>query len=306
MFSELFDLSQGSKRTGNGRAFGTFGELLQGIRGINDMDFLVTFPIDRYANARFVVEQDSDELTVVPSNKQKSKKIAAMILEHYDLPLCGRLEIDSDIPIGKGLASSSADLVATARAVGDCYGLEIPTGLLESLLHRIEPTDGVMYPGVVAYYHRKVELCDWIGSIPDLMVVSIDEGGEVDTVEFNKIPKPFTAEEKQEYCKLLNQAIEAVRQQDVRMIGQVATRSALLNQKLRPKRTLEELIALCEEINGLGVLIAHSGTCIGILLSPEDPHYDRQMEIVCERMGRFGEVTVYRSWNEAKEKEEIG
>src|SRR4029079_11819053 len=101
------------------------------------------------------------------------------------------LELESNIPIGKGLASSSADLVATARAIDDCFKLGMSEEILKMFLRQIEPTDGVMYPGVVSFYHRQVQLREFLGQLPGLTIVSIDEGGEVDTVEFNKIPKPF-------------------------------------------------------------------------------------------------------------------
>lgn len=305
--AERFEMSTSSKRVGNGRAFGTFGELLQGVRGSNDLDFLVTFPIDRFAHAVFTVETESHELTVSPSYKKKAKRIAELILTHFDLPLCGHLEIGSEIPVGKGLASSSADLVATARAVSACYELELDNELLQSFMAEIEPSDGVMYPGVVSFYHRQVKLCEMIGQMPNLTVVSIDEGGEVDTVEFNKIPKPFSPEDKQEYCHLLNTATEAIRQGDVRTIGQVATRSAVLNQKLRPKRHLDAMIELCEEVGGTGVLVAHSGTCAGILLWPEDPRYDEQLHIVCQRLRLLSnDVMIYHSWSDTSVKEGIG
>ena len=63
----------------------------------------------------------------------------------------------------------------------------------------IEPTDGVMYPGVVSFYHRKVELGEIFGPMPRLTVVAVDEGGEVDTIEYNRLRKPYTSEEKLEY-----------------------------------------------------------------------------------------------------------
>lgn len=86
--------------------------------------------------------------------------------------------IESDLPIGKGLASSSADLLATARAIESCYGINIPISLLQRFMVEIEPTDGVMYPGVVSFFHRKVELGEIFGPMPRMTVVAVDEGGK--------------------------------------------------------------------------------------------------------------------------------
>ena len=42
-----------------------------------------------------------------------------------------------------------------------------------------------MYGHVVAFYHRQVRLCRVLPELPPLTIVGIDEGGQVDTVDFN-------------------------------------------------------------------------------------------------------------------------
>ncbi|MEU2260959.1 hypothetical protein ABZ557_11885 [Streptomyces sp. NPDC019645] len=49
-----------------------------------------------------------------------------MIVVEAPEPTGGVPTVDSVIPEGKGLAGSSADLVATARAVGQALGLPMP------------------------------------------------------------------------------------------------------------------------------------------------------------------------------------
>ncbi|MCM3557046.1 kinase [Brevibacillus borstelensis] len=286
------------KMLGRGSSYGTFGELLQGVLEEDNSDFLVTFPINRYAHALFVPEPESDTVSVYPSHKQKSRRLAEIILDHFSLPKGATLKISGNIPVGKGLASSSADLVATARAITDCYSLHLPVTLLEMLFRQIEPTDGVMYPGVVSFYHRRVQLRESIGKLSPLTIVSIDEGGEVDTVEFNKLPKPFTAAERQKYQSLLDTITIAIRQNDLASVGKVSTESALLNQKLRPKRTLDAMLSICEEIDALGVCVAHSGTCLGLLLSPESSRYEEQLTAAGALLEKVaGEVVIYQSWS---------
>src|SRR5438270_176025 len=88
------------------------------------------------------------------------------ILRLYD----GILNIMSELPEGKGLSSSSADLVAAARAVFRYFGQECPNVLLEKFLMDIEPSDGVMYEGVVSYYHREARLKENLGHLPPMLV----------------------------------------------------------------------------------------------------------------------------------------
>ncbi|PEE44042.1 GHMP family kinase ATP-binding protein [Bacillus pseudomycoides] len=287
--------------SGEGIAFGTFGELLQGVLPDGDVDFLVTLPISRFSYAKFTVRTKESTIEVFPVFKIKAKKLANRILDYYNLPKGGALVINSEIPSGKGLASSSADLVAVTRAIEECYDIKIPIAQLQSFMSEIEPSDGVMYEGTVSFYHKKVQLHKFLGNLPPLTIVSTDEGGEVDTIEFNKIVKPFTAEDKMEYRQLLSTISTAIQNQDVFTIGKVASRSAILNQKLRPKQSLNELIAICEEIGGLGVVVAHSGTCLGILLSPDNEKYEEQLHTVSERISaKFKNFSIYQSWNEEK------
>lgn len=281
---------------GKGKAFGTFGELLQGVLPDGNLDFLVTFPVARYTRALFAPDPSRADVAVFPPHKVKARRLATVLLESLGLPPGGMLLIDSDIPEGKGMASSSADLVAAARALCDSYGLAVPLHLLQRCMQQVEPSDGVMYNGVVAFYHRNVELLEHLGTLPPVTIVSADEGGAVDTVQFNQIPKPFTAADKEEYARLLAQMARAVREHDLAAIGQVATRSAQMNQKLHPKRTLAGMVSLSKRIGALGVAVAHSGTCLGLLLSPLSPRYSRQLQDACAAVHDLaGNVAVHSS-----------
>jgi L-threonine kinase len=266
-------------RAGGGTAFGSFGELLQGVLPDDDVHFLVTFPIDRGSRARFRLDPGG-ELRVFPSHKWKARTLARTLMDEAGWDGGGTLIVDSELPVGKGLASSSADLVATARAVGEVLGLELSPGAIEDWLRAIEPTDGVMYPGVVAFEHRRVRLRSWLGRLPPVTVVAVDEGGQVDTVAFNAGRKPPSPARKQEYAWLLDRLAAAIAGADLAEVGAVATRSAVLNQELLPKRQFAAMLAICEQHEALGVICAHSGTVIGVLLADEQPGHDARLAAV--------------------------
>lgn len=264
---------------GQGTANATFGELLQGRLPSGERDFLVTLPIDRWSTADFQWRPDQP-LAVEPPGKVKSWKLAKRILRLYGISGGGLLTIRSDLPEGKGLASSSADLVATARAIGHRFGISMPAELIESLIRPIEPTDGVMHDGVTAFYHREVRLCARLGHLPPLTVVGVDEGGEIDTIHFNQRLKKFGREDMHEYGRLLTVLSQAVRDGDAAAIGQVATRSALMNQRRHEKRLLPDLLGICASLGGLGVVAAHSGTTLGIILHTPNPHHTERLDKV--------------------------
>ncbi|MEU2432600.1 kinase [Streptomyces sp. NPDC007861] len=281
---------------GVGTAFGTFGELLQGVLPEENGDFLVTLPVARWTMAAFRQDPGLTELLVRPAHKSKALRLARMITEEAGLPVTGLLTVSSVIPEGKGLASSSADLVATARAVGQALDIPMPPTRIERLLARIEPTDGVLYPAIVAFHHRTVRLRAVLGSLPAMAVVGIDEGGAVDTVDFNRIPKPFTAADRREYARLLDRLTGAVRSRDLAEVGRVATRSALMNQALRHKRSLAPMREICREVGGLGVAVGHSGTTLGVLLDAGDPAYTHRAGAAARACSELaGNVAVYRT-----------
>jgi L-threonine kinase len=284
------------QRIGRGRARGTFGELLQGVLPDQQRHFLVTLPIATLSTATFNPDASQAGMQVWPTHKFKSHHLATQLLAHFGLPPGGQLRLDSQLPEGKGLASSSADLVATARAIQSCYQLELTTPLLEGFLRRIEPTDGVMYDGITAFYHREVRLLDRLGWLPPLTVVALDEGGQVDTLAFNDRPTEITAAETQEYASLLGEIRRAIARADLQAIGRVATRSALLNQRRHLKRSLDAMLELCESIGGLGVVVAHSGTCVGILLQTEGQRFREQFVRARDGLRRLTDrVLVYQA-----------
>ncbi|WP_254909969.1 GHMP family kinase ATP-binding protein [Micromonospora sp. NBS 11-29] len=277
-------------------SFGTFGELLQGVLPEEDGDFLVTLPVARWTMARFQETPGTRALTVRPAHKTKARRLVEMIVADLPEPVGGLLTLDSTLPEGKGLASSSADLVATARAVGNALGMAMPPTRIEAYLARIEPTDGVLYPGIVAFHHRSVRLRARLGSLPSMAVVSIDEGGTVDTVRFNRVPKPFTGADKREYTRLLAGLADAVAAGDLPEVGRIATRSAELNQVLRRKRELSSMIEICGAVGGLGVVVGHSGTTLGILLDLADPSCTGRLAAAARACGQLaGNVTVFHT-----------
>ncbi|MFN7929530.1 MAG: kinase [Blastocatellia bacterium] len=263
-------------QTGIGVANGTFGELLQGALRNDDDHFLVTLPIQKFSTARFTPDASTLRLTVTPTHKTKSLKLLQKLLQHYDCALGGQLMIESELPEGKGLASSSADLVATVRALEATLGHAIPTDLVLATLRTIEPTDGVMYHEFVTFFHRKVELGRRLGFPSRLKVVALDAGGQVDTIEYNQHHSRFTDEECKEYAALLANLESAIRANDLSRLGRITTRSAILNQKRNPNRYLERALTIRQQTQALGVVVAHSGPCLGLLF-PHEPAWERQI-----------------------------
>ncbi|WP_432108224.1 kinase [Streptomyces sp. AA1529] len=278
---------------GTGAACGTFGELLQGVLP-DGTAFLVTLPISLGSRARFRFDPRGP-LHVYPAHRTKSLALARAMLDAHGGG-GGTLLLDSDLLVGKGLASSSADLVATARAVGTVLGLDTSPGAVEDWLRPVEPTDGVMHPGVVVFEHRAVRLRAHLGVLPPVTVVAVDEGGHLDTVAHNRRPRHVPPGQRHEYERLVDDLARAVRGADLSAVGTVTTRSAVLNQRRLPKRNLDAMADIAERIGAPGVVCTHSGTMLGLLLdTTADGHRERlrAARTACAKLP--GTLSVYRS-----------
>ncbi|MFB6909018.1 kinase [Streptomyces bacillaris] len=288
-------------RAAVGTANGTFGELLQGaLPGPGEAEgegrFLVTLPVARWSTAQFELREPGSGLRVEPAGKSKARALAAALLKELGHPPVGVLSLTSSIPEGKGLASSSADLVATARAVLAVTGGRVPGRRLGELLTSIEPTDGVMYPGVVAFDHRRGVLLRKLGPLPALQVVAVDQGGLVDTLAFNHSAPDFTQDERRHYARLLDDLTWAVADGDLAGVGKVSTESAALNQSRMPNRNFAELREICREVSGVGLVACHSGTMMGIALDPRQDGYRAQQSLAVRLAGELpGRTHLYRT-----------
>lgn len=290
--AQIFAEDGEQKRVHSGDALccGTFGELLQGELPVGsvprDPHFLVTMPIARFARAHFMPIAGTRSVTVYPSHKVKAKRLAENLVIALGAS-GGILLLQSALPEGKGLASSSADLVATARSIACCFKRRIPTSLIERLMAGIEPSDGVMYPGVVAYQQRSCSLLYFLGQMPPLAIVGIDEGGTVETVDYDQRRGEISASRRAEYQKLLDSARIAIPRGDMATIGKIATASALLHQERTPKKNLKSMLKASEAAGALGTIVAHSGTMIGILLDRTVPDLPRQLRSVLADVSPF-------------------
>ncbi|MDQ3661036.1 MAG: kinase [Actinomycetota bacterium] len=215
----------------------------------------------------------------------------------YNLEAGGELHIESELQEGKGCASSSADMVATARAIGSAFGVHIPRYFLARTMSAIEPSDGVMYEGIVSFHQREGIVHGRLGTLPSLTIVALDEGGQAETTELCKHRGGHGAGRLAEYERLLLGLGRAVKRRHLPSVGDVATRSAVLNQDALPKEYLGLFLDLRARHDALGVVATHSGTCLGLLLDPGSPHYPEVLpELIDELLACHGaSVRVYRT-----------
>ncbi|OIK09214.1 hypothetical protein BIV60_24585 [Bacillus sp. MUM 116] len=271
-------------RLGKGCCNGTFGELVQGI--IEERPFLITLPIPHLkSDAVFIPNPTSSEMTVMDS-KIKALKAGKLLTQQFGLPGGGHIDIRSNIPAGKGMASSSADIVAAMKAVADSYSFPITKEIISAIAVKLEPTDGVMYDEVVAFDYIHGEMLETFGTLPPFILIGIDLGGGVDTIRFNQFEKQYNQHDREFFAEAYEWVRKGFNDKNLSSICKAATLSARVNQKLLPKPFFREFEKLAQYYHG-GVVVAHSGTVMGILLDENLPNLN---EIILEVKGEIFEI----------------
>jgi uncharacterized protein involved in propanediol utilization len=260
----------GPGRTGIGACNGSFGELLQGVLPGNQK-FLVNLKIKRrshvtvnLSSCQYFAEKES---RYADSYKcfSKSYKLLRNLLSDLECHDDYFIDVDSDIPIGKGLSSSTADMIATMRGLEKAMSISLKNEYVSKMLTEIEPNDGLHHPGTSAYHHTTGRLIGSFDYIPPLHILGLDLGGVVDTVAFNAVPRVWQECEMEHYESMLTRMTAALNSKDVNTICSLATESTILWQNVSPKAELEKVLNLASATGALGVLNTHSGSYLGLL-----------------------------------------
>ena len=270
--------------TGYAEAPAACGELIQGQLNPGE-DFLLSLPVDLWSKAEVHLTPSCACITCHPGHKTKSVKAVRSLLNHLGLNEWGaHIRIRSNIPEGKGMASSTADIRAVCEAAANALGIELNPHLLSSLAIHIEPSDSTLYAKPVIYNHRQGEALFELNPIPPMDVLLIDTGGTVDTLDYNHEHKHFKKNEFAQYHESLNMLSEGIKCKDPVLIGKAATQSAFLNQRFLHKPELPVLNELVKEFHVYGLCVAHSGTVIGLLLNEDRHPVQRIKNAIIERL----------------------
>ena len=219
---------------------GSCGELIQGE--FNAEPFLITCPIDLFTTVTI-----SDEFNGRINLGVKSQKMLEMTLKYL-----GRdnfnfgIELKSDLPHGKGMASSSADIAAVAKAVALACGVELTAEEILKLAVSIEPTDGIFFNGIVAMNPVNGKILCRFNSPTNYKIAIFDFGGKIDTLNFKRQTNFYISE------------------LPANLNLEMTTASALANQKILFKPQLEEIINFSKLLGAITVNVAHTGTVIGV------------------------------------------
>ena len=283
--------------TGHGSVHGTFGELLQGYRWSKHAGyehFLFTVPVDELASEAVVtVQEGTAENTITPSDRQRALAAVTELAEALELVAHSiDIRLSSSIPVGKGCASSTADIMAATSALLDAVHPGAPDRVskaLGSLVARhLEWGDYVNGNSIAWCFQERQALIKRYVTTMNLHVVGIDEGSTVDTAEYHQ-RETLSRVDAATFEALAARLDRALEVSDAASVGEVATESARINQHRLPKRTLPLLERVGDDLGAVGVVVAHSGTVAGLLFAARIDNLEGRLDAAESALRSRGE-----------------
>ncbi|WP_425803789.1 GHMP kinase [Desulfitobacterium sp. Sab5] len=251
---------------------GTCGEWIQG--GKEGIPFLIDCPVNRYVELETycvtLPGKENSEWRISPQ-KTKTEKALMLLAKRIGINFKGTVKFHSELPVGKGMASSSADLSAVMASVLTSIDISWSPEDLAKIALTIEPSDPVMFPGIIEFAHQDGKYMQELGPNAEAHLLVLDWGGIVDTQRFNTLSglKFHYRKNELKIQKALQIFYEGISESDLEKLAYASTISAQCNQEINPKPFTQEFIRFVQRMGGLGILTAHSGTITAGIFPPE-------------------------------------
>lgn len=238
------------------------GELLQGC--LYGSEKLISCPVDWYSE-------------VIVSNTpyyQKERTYMRLALQKT-LTYLGieqaagnklSLLVNSTIPIAKGMASSTADIVATIVATARWFDLSLSETEIATIAISIEPTDSTLFNQLTLFDHIQGQCYQTIGRIDNLDVLILEPITQLKTTDFHRQQRQRSQPTEEPLTHALTLLETGCRLNQPELVAQAATLSAIQRQKVLIKPLFEQLLSLLDRGYISGICCAHSGTVLGLLV----------------------------------------
>lgn len=238
---------------------GSVGEIVQG--NLHGTDVLASCPINLYTKVRIFEDSCINNYY----RNSKTYKFMFNMLKRWGYEVFSetlKIYINSQIPIGKGFASSTADLCALYNALIKLFKRRFNERELMEECIKIEPTDSILFDKMTLFDYKNGRFKKTIGEYMEFYVLIFEGKTRINTVEFNKKDLP----KHKDISDLIPNLIEGVREKNLKKLAFCSTESIIRNQHRLKYNFLEDIISIMNKVNGIGILGAHSGNCLGIIL----------------------------------------
>lgn len=249
------------------------GEFVQGI--LDNEEYLSSYAIDMFSVAS--LEEKKEDINL---GSKKSRKAIEKVFEKFNIPIEESknisLDLKSNIPIGKGMASSTADIGATIKATLSILNKKLNDEEISLIASEIEPTDSIILYKNSIFNPINGSVKKYLSSFDNGRVIILEPKEILETKIIRSNPNYLNIklENKSIIKKSFNLLEKGLKNNDLKLIGEACTLSSLANENIHKKPYLNEIIEISQSMNAYGVNIAHSGTVIGILID-KNMDYER-------------------------------
>ena len=255
------------------KIYSRIGELMQGFLP-DASNFLVSGLPSRIFYSEAVLDPRGVP-NVVPKGKTcqgvlppKARKALALFLKEFAPVITPGLSIrlQSNIPQGKGLSSSSADILSVLYVVNDYLQTRVRPEDMYRIAAAIEPTDPCLSEDIVLFRQR-LGVVDRYLSLPPMAVLyfDTDPDRQVDTMH---VRRQWSEGAGTFFAWLLRRFLGAAEAGDYVRLFDCVSYSAEYNQREIAIPRFGEWFELARETRS-GLMVAHSGTIAGLLTKPE-------------------------------------
>ncbi|MDQ3758315.1 MAG: kinase [Actinomycetota bacterium] len=257
---------------------------------------LVTLPCELYSSEGEFRPRSEPGIGITPDWKWKAQKAAQLTLDYLGADgVGGDLHVDTTIPIGWGMGSSTSDVIAAIRATADGIGVALHTEEVARLAVAAETaSDSIMFGDRALLFAQRDALVieDFGAHFPCFEVIGFAAGNAVDTLGFTPAQyDDHDIERFEELRVLLRDGFQAACPERV---GHVATASARINQRFLPKLEFDRLLSTVDLVGGVGLQVAHSGSVVGVLFDGDHPDVEARIEKARAALGELGFGPTWR------------
>ena len=175
------------------------GEFVQGM--IGNEEYLCSYAVNLFSEVYLEERKDGEEedLTervkgtdkkIYIRNVKKSRLAIKKVFEKYDIPLETlnniSVKIISEVPVSKGMGSSTADIGAAIGAALNFIGEEMTCDEIAEIAASIEPTDSVFMEENVIFNPVKGKVKEKLGYVDNMKALLLEPNKYLNTVDLRK------------------------------------------------------------------------------------------------------------------------
>lgn len=256
------------------------GELIQGW--ILGGEKLISCPVNWFSHVSVT------DGTPMVNERPRMRQMLNSVIAYLDLPIDSqdalRIEYISTIPIAKGMASSTADIAATAQATARHFGTSLDEATLARLCVQLEPTDSTLFHQLTLFDHQTAKTQIASNWQPSIDILILESPHTLNTADYHRLDRQSSLLNNADVLeKAWRLFCTAANEDNHAKLGEACTLSAIASQQTLNKLAFNELLTIVEDEGVYGLNVAHSGSVVGLLLDRRKHDVEKLIWVLQQR-----------------------